>query len=132
VSETSARSLPTAFDDRPNVMRVVLAFGIPLVFGVISGLVLAPVVIAYLVLQIIAALGGIFAGIEHRRVSQAAIRGLTAGLTFGVGILAGHYVLGGTDHNILPQQPLILPWITGIFGMLFALPLSLLRRRLDR
>jgi hypothetical protein len=132
VSEASGRSLPTAFDDRPNVMRVVLAFGVPLVFGVITGLLLAPVLLAYLALQVVAAVAGIFVGIEHRRLGQAAIRGLTAGLTFGVDILAGHFVLGGDDHGILPKQPLILPWFTGIFGMLFALPLTLLRRRLDR
>ena len=114
------------------MIRALLVLVVPLIFGIITGAVLAPLVVAYLVLQVVAVLGGLFAGLEHRQVSEATVRGLAAGMCFGLAILVTHVLLGGDDHGLLGADPVLLPFFTGLFGALFAVVGSLVRRALER
>jgi hypothetical protein len=124
--------LPTAFADRPTAVKLLLVLVVPLVFGVITGAVLAPLPVVYIVLQVVAAVGGIIGGLEHRRLSEATLRGLAAGMSFGLAILLSHLVIGGDDHHLLGDDPMLLPWIAGVFGVLLALLGSFIRGRLER
>ena len=119
------------FAERPTGVQLLLVFVVPVVFGAICGAVVAPVPVVYLVLQLVAVLGGIFAGLEHRRISEATIRGLAAGMCFGFAILLTHVLLGGDDHKLLGEDPVLLPWLTGLFGAGFAILGSFLRRWLE-
>jgi hypothetical protein len=122
--------LPVLFDDRSNSLRILLVVVVPAVFGAIAGLALGASVAFYWVLQAIAALGGLVAGLEHRKSGQAAIRGLFGGLFFGAGIAITHELVGGTDHGLLPQ-PALLPVITAVAGGILASLGALVRRRVE-
>jgi hypothetical protein len=132
MAEREGGRLPVLFADRPTRLQLLLVLVVPLVFGVVAGAVLAPLPAVYLAMQVIAVLGGIVAGLEHRRRSEATVRGLAAGMTFGLAILLTHLLLGGDDHHLLGDDPLLLPWLAGIFGVLFALLGSFIRGRLER
>lgn len=123
--------MPVAFADRPTSVRLLLVFLIPVVLGVIAGAVLTPVAAVYIAIQVLAGVGGIVAGLEHRSISEATVRGFTAGLGFGTAILLTHLLLGGDDHHLLGTLPLLLPWITAVVGAVFAIVGSLVRRRLE-
>jgi hypothetical protein len=131
MAEREGGRLPALFAERPTSMQLLLVFVVPVVFGAIAGAVLAPVPVLYLVLQLVAVVGGTVAGLEHQRVSEATVRGLAAGLCFGGAILLTHVLLGGDDHQLLGQNPLLLPWLAGLFGAGFAILGSFLRRRLE-
>ena len=122
--------LSVPFDDRSNGFRILLVLVVPAVFGVICGLALGASAALYLVLQAIAAVGGLVAGLEHRKTGQALIRGLFAGLFFGAAIAITHELVGGTDHGLLPQ-PALLPVITAVAGGILASLGALIRRRVE-
>ena len=122
--------LPVLFEDRTMGFRALLVIVVPAVFGAIAGLLLGPSATLYLVLQAVAALGGLAAGLEHQRSGQAALRGLLGGLVFGLAIVVAHALSGGTDHGLLPQ-PALLPVITALAGAALAALGALLRRRLE-
>ncbi len=125
------RKLPTLFESRPMGVRILLVVVVPAVFGAIAGFLLAPLPGLYIALQVVAAVGGILAGLEHRGFGQAAMRGLGAGLVFGVAILVAHAISGGTDHNYLGKAPIALPAITAVAGAILALIGAFARRRLE-
>jgi hypothetical protein len=122
--------LPVLFEDRTIGLRILLVFVVPSVFGAIAGLALGASAAFYLVLQAIAAVGGLVAGLEHRKAGQALIRGLFGGLFFGAAIAITHELVGGTDHGLLPQ-PALLPLITAVGGGILASLGALIRRRLE-
>jgi len=126
-----ARKLPELFVARPARVRIVLVVLVPAILGGIAGLVLAPVPALYILIQLVAAIGGLLAGLEHRNVGEAALRGLGGGFFFGIGIIGLHALSGGDDHHYLGQLPIVLPVITAAFGALFAAIGSLVRRRIE-
>ncbi len=132
MAEREGSRLPVLFADRPTGLQLLLLVVVPVVFGVIAGALLAPLPVVYLVLQLVAVIGGIVGGLEHRRTSEATLRGLAAGLTFGLAILLTHVLLGGDDHRLLGEDPLLLPWLAGLFGAVFAILGSFIRRLLER
>jgi hypothetical protein len=125
------RKLPTLFESRPVSMQVVLAVVVPAVLGAVAGLTLSPLPGLYIAIQVVAALGGIVAGLEHRRYGQAALRGLGAGLCYGIPIYVLYKVLGGNAHHLIGQRPVLLPLITAVFGALFAAIGCFIRSRLE-
>jgi hypothetical protein len=125
------RKLPVLFNSRPVQVRVVLVVLLPAIIGGIAGLVISPVPVLYWVLQGLAALGGLFAGLEHRKAGEAALRGLGGGFFFGTAILVLHALSGGTDHGYLGKLPILLPVITAVIGSIFAVIGSTVRRRLE-
>ena len=124
------RRLPTLFDSRPLSMRLVLVVVVPVLLGAIAAFVLPAFLGLYIAIQVVAAVGGIFAGLEHRSIGQAALRGLGGGFCYGAGIIVVHAIVGGTDHNLL-QQPILFPVVTAVFGAIFAAIGCAIRRRLE-
>src|SRR3979409_222941 len=112
------RKLPALFGSRPVQVRVVPRVLLPADIGGIAGAVLSSLPALYVGLQVLGAVGGLLAGLEHRKAGEAALRGLCGGFFFGIGIIGLHAISGGTDHHLLGQLPIVLPAITAVSGAL--------------
>jgi hypothetical protein len=111
---------PEYFLDRPMAVRFLAVIVVPGVFGAITGWVLGESKAVYIVLQIVAAIGGYIAGWEHRSGREAAVRGLVGGLVFGGAILAIHELTGDTPKVKLPEPAVVLMAFTGGIGAILA------------
>ena len=111
---------PEYFLDRPMAVRLIAVIVIPGVFGAITGWVLGESKTVYIVLQVVAAIGGYIAGWEHRSGREAAVRGLVGGLVFGGAILAIHELTGDTPKVKLPEPAVVLMAFTGGIGAILA------------
>ena len=127
----SVRRLPELFADRSLAQRILLLVALPAAFGAFTGVMLGAGAGLYVGCQLIATLGGLYAGLEHRDPAEAIVRGLFGGIFFGTAVAITHEWAGGTDNGLLPQ-PALLPVITACFGGGLAGVGSLLRRRLDQ
>src|SRR4051812_41816518 len=94
---------PVYLLDRPLALRVVLVVLVPAIFGGICGYFLHHQKTVYIVLQIVAAIGGYVGGYEHRSGREGAVRGFIGGLCFGGGILLVHQLIGGKPLVKLPH-----------------------------
>jgi hypothetical protein len=109
---------PTLFRDRSRPVQVILGGVVPLAIGALAGIMLGVAAAAYWAVGIVAAIGGILAGFEHRDGWGGADRGLVGGALYGIGLLAAHEI-AGTDATVsLGSFPPLLPVVTAIVGML--------------
>ncbi len=83
-------------------MRVLNAVGLPVLWGILCGLLAGVDAVAYIVLLGLGMLGAFGAGRQHTGTGAGALRGVAAGLMFGSCILAGH-ALSGATANVLPD-----------------------------
>jgi hypothetical protein len=111
---------PVYLLDRPLVLRVVLVVLVPGIFGLITGFFLGESKTVYIVLQVLAAIGGYVAGFEHRSGREAAIRGFIGGAFFGGGILLMHELTGDVAKVKLPEPAVILMVFTAGIGAILA------------
>lgn len=111
---------PVYFMDRPVALRLVLVVLVPGIFGLICGYFLHHSKTVYIVLQIVAAIGGYIGGWEHRSGREGAVRGFVGGLCFGGGILIAHQLIGGKPLTKLPDPPVILMAFTAGIGAVLA------------
>ncbi|HEV7751220.1 MAG TPA: hypothetical protein VGO71_06750 [Baekduia sp.] len=111
--------LMVPFEERSPAERVIGALVVPLVFGALCGVVLGWSAVGYWALQVLAALGGILGGFEHRGAAEGARRGAVSGVIFGAGILLGHAIAGTGAEVSLGSVPGLLPVITGVAGCAF-------------
>jgi hypothetical protein len=93
-------------------VQIVLAVIIPAVFGAICGWLLGVDKTAYLVLSILALLGGYAAGTEHGSAAEGALRGVIGGSLFGGLILLVNDALNKTPKADLPSPKIWLLAIT--------------------
>jgi hypothetical protein len=93
-------------------VQILLAVIIPAVFGAICGWLLGVDKTAYLVLSILALLGGYAAGTEHNSAAQGALRGVLGGSLFGGLILLVNDALNKTPKADLPSPKIWLLAIT--------------------
>jgi hypothetical protein len=87
-------------------------------FGFLCGALLGGSGALFLALQVLAALGGYLAGMEHSRPIHGRLRGVLGGVLFGGFILVGHHVQGGSDHGLIPDPEVIQIAITSGLGAL--------------
>jgi hypothetical protein len=104
----SARSTP---------QRVVLVGVVPLVFGIVVGLAADASSVVYWLLNVLAILGAVVAGLEMESPKAGAVRGLIAGVIFGLGVLAGA-AIGGDTASGVPALNAGTPVVTGIASAL--------------
>lgn len=71
-----AARLPVAFADQSRGIQIAAAVGGPVVLGALSGFLIGVSAGAYWVVQVLAAVGGLLAGLEHRGAAAGARRGL--------------------------------------------------------
>ena len=107
---------PVYLLDRPMAVRLVLVVVVPLAFGAICGFFLGHSKTVYIVLQVIAGIGGYVAGFEHRSRREAAVRGLIGGICFGLGILLIDQITGRHEAVKLPDPKFVLLAFTGGIG----------------
>ena len=109
---------PVLMDSRPPLVQAVLITVPALVFGVFAGVALDLSAAAYYALLVVALVGGILAGLEHDGGGQGAQRGLTGGLVFGAGVLAGHHLLSRRVTVALPHPESVQLIVSALFGAL--------------
>ena len=108
---------PTLLRDRPRPVQVILGGIVPFAVGAVAGVLLGVAAGAYWAIGVLAAVGGVLAGFEHRDGWGGADRGLVGGALYGIGLLTAHAV-AGTDATVsLGSFPPLLPVITAIIGM---------------
>src|SRR5260370_3646814 len=91
---------------RSPTLQVLSAIVLPIVFGLICGIVLGVNGALYGVLTVLAILGGIGAGYQHYDAAEGAARGRAGGLLFGTFILFAHPVAGTHAQPALPHPHL--------------------------
>ncbi len=117
------------FDARPRTVQIVTALIVPAVFGAFAGLVLGISAAAYWVIQAIALVGAVLAGLEHRNEREGALRGLIGGALFGACLLIAHAVAGSDETVKLPDFEPVLVVFTILFGVLGGVLGGRLRRK---
>jgi hypothetical protein len=103
---------------RPVPVQILLAVVVPAFFGAICGWLLGLNKTAYLVLSLLALLGGYAAGTEHKSGWQGALRGLVGGSLFGGLILLVNDALGKKPKASLPHPHIWLLAITVGVGVI--------------
>jgi hypothetical protein len=99
-------------------VQLLLAVVVPAAFGVLCGWLLGVNKTWYLVLSILALLGGYAAGTEHEGAGQGALRGLLGGSLFGGAILLTNHALDKTPKADLPHPHIWLLAITAGIGVI--------------
>ena len=107
---------PVYLLDRPLAVRLLLVVVVPVVFGMIAGFFLGESKTVYIILNVIAGIGGYVAGFEHRSPREAAVRGVIGGAFFGAGILLMHQITGDKEVVKLTDPKIILLGFTAGFG----------------
>jgi hypothetical protein len=114
--------MPQLLSARTPVEQVVVGNLVPCLFGALTGLVLGVSSAAYLLLNLLAVVGGYLAGLEHLNAREGALRGVAGGLQFGTFILLVHEVTGADPRADLPHPAVVLVVLTtGIGALLGAL-----------
>ena len=80
---------------------------LPVVWGVVCGLLLSVSAPAYLIGSAIGVLGGIGGGAQHSSRRDALLRGLVGGTLFGLSILAGFELTGSEEAEVELPDPAI-------------------------
>lgn len=125
-------ALPPLLEEHPRNLQIVLAIVVPAIFGAITGYFLGVSEGVYLVLSILAVLGGIGAGFDHHGAAAGAKRGLLGGTLFGAFTLIAHEVDGSKATAHLPEPAIILVAITALLGVAFGALGGWMRARMTR
>jgi hypothetical protein len=123
---------PPLLLDRQPAAQIGLGVGGPIVLGALCGWLLGVNETAYLVLSILAIVGGIASGYEHPDGDEGSVRGFCGGIVFGTMILATNAIIGAEPEAHLPSPPAFLVVVTTVLGMLFGAIGGWLRKRHDR
>jgi hypothetical protein len=99
-------------------VQLLLAVVIPAAFGALCGWLLGVNKTAYLVLSILALLGGYAAGTEHKGAGEGALRGVFGGALFGGMILLVNEALDKAPKADLPHPKIWLLAITAGIGLI--------------
>jgi len=108
---------PPLLLDRPIPARIVLGLVVPSAFGFVCGVALDKSKPLYLVLIVIAAIGGVLGGFEMYGSGQGALRGLVGGTLFGLFILLAHQLVSGDATVKLPHPAILLLIFTIVPGV---------------
>ncbi|CAN5420190.1 hypothetical protein BH10ACT11_BH10ACT11_06420 [soil metagenome] len=112
-------NLPPLLADRPRNLQILFAVVAPAVFGIVAGLLLGSSKGAYIVVSLIAAIGGVGAGFDHSGWIAGAKRGLLGGTLYGAFILIAHEISGSAARVDLPDPAIVLVVVTAMLGALF-------------
>lgn len=98
---------PPLLLERPVPARIALGLVPPAAFGFVCGVALDKSQPLYIVLIVIAAIGGVLGGFEMYGSGQGALRGLVSGALFGLFLLLAHQLVSG-DATVKLPRPAIL------------------------
>ena len=102
--------------DRTDGQEVFITIAVPLIFGIVCGILLGISEPVYLVLSLLGIAGGFLAGLEHEYALEGFYRGVLGGTLFGVGILLANGIADKAPKADLPDPEILLVVITGVFG----------------
>jgi hypothetical protein len=109
----------TGFSSLPPAAQLQLGVLGPLLFGLVCGFLLGETEVGWWVSQALAAAGGVAGGLEHPNPRQGALRGLVAGVSFGLGIVAGDAISGDPPQAEAPEPIGLIVIVTATIGTLF-------------
>jgi hypothetical protein len=112
-----ASRIPPLFRDRPRAFQIILGGVVPFAFGAVVGVVVGVSSGVYWALAVLAAIGGVLAGLEHQDGWGGADRGLVGGALFGTGLLIAHAIAGTHAKVSLGSFPPLLAVVDAIIGM---------------
>jgi hypothetical protein len=92
-----------SFSELPAHVQFQLAGFGPFLFGAVCGFLLGESAAGWWIGQAVAGLAGFAGGLEHPRPGPAALRGLVAGVFFGLGIVAGDAISGDPPVAEAPE-----------------------------
>ena len=98
-------------------MQITLAVIVPVLYGAFTGYILGRSEGGYLILGLLAAIGGVAAGFDHDGAGAGAKRGIVGGFLFGAGILIAHEIDGSEPKANLPDPAILLLLFTVIPGI---------------
>lgn len=105
-----------SFASRTTGRKVIDVVVVPLILGAITGAFLH-VPIGYWILSALAAVAGLLVGSEHPEWKSGLVRGLGAGLAFGVGIIIFFYsIRNGVEIEVTPPPSAGTPLVTALVG----------------
>lgn len=126
-----SKRLPPLLYSRPAGTEFLLAVVVPLSFGALTGLALGWSKAVYLLLLLLAIIGGVGAGLEHDRPLEGTYRGLLGGLLFTTGILVAHGLADVAPKTKLPDPESLLLVINATVGVLLGTVGARWRARLE-
>ena len=110
---------PPLLLERPVGAQIGIAVGGALVLGIICGILAMVTEPGYIVVSLLAILGGIGAGYDHPTGDEGAVRGFCGGLVFGTAIITTVAVASGKPEANLPHPHFTLVIVTTVLGILF-------------
>lgn len=121
---------PVHFEDLPPAVQVQLVAGGAFLFGLVCGFVLSEGKTGWIVLQLVAAIGGFLAGLDHAGPRDGALRGLAGGFLFGLGIVIADAVTDKAPVASVPDPMVLMIVLTTLFGAALGALGGLLGRRI--
>ena len=113
------KKLPPLLNHHSPALRIVLAFVVPSLFGVVAGVLLGVSERGYQVFSLLAIAGGFLAGMEHVGARGGMKRGLVGGSAFGAFILLAHGAFFDSEPKAhIPEPEIVLVVLTTGFGVL--------------
>lgn len=109
--------LPPLLRQRPPVTQFVGALVLPVVFGGICGIVLGASQLGFIVLMVVAGIGGVLGGFEHATAREGLLRGLVGGVLFAGSLLAVFELRGVPALVPLPAPLPVMAAIYAASGM---------------
>ncbi len=111
---------PVLFRDRSRPAQIVIGGVIPIVLGVIQGVLIGASSVAYWIVAVLAGVGAFVSGFEHRDGWGGADRGFFGGAFYGTALLLMHAAVGTSAKVSLGSWPPLFAVVTAIIGMLLA------------
>jgi hypothetical protein len=108
---------PPLLLDRAVWNQALLAVVVPSSYGFVTGIALDKSKGLYIVLTLLAAVGGVLAGFEMYGSGQGAARGAVGGTLFGLFVLLGHQVVSGDATVKLPDPAILYLLFTIVPGI---------------
>jgi hypothetical protein len=108
---------PPLFSSHPAAVQTLLGIVVPIIGGLVGGVLLVISEPIYLIYSILAIGAGYFGGLEHVGAEEGALRGFTGGLLFGTFILLAKEVSGSDPKAHLPEPEVLLVVITTVLGI---------------
>ena len=108
---------PPLFSSHPTSVQTLLGIVVPIIGGLVGGVLLVISEPVYLIYSILAIGAGYFGGLEHVGAEEGALRGFTGGVLFGTFILFAKEISGSDPKAHLPEPEVVLVVITTVLGI---------------
>jgi len=123
---------PPLLADRPPALRFALTYVTPVIGGFLTGVTLGLGIAAWVIANVIATLAGFGAGLDHDGAADAARRGATGGVLFGLSVVLADALVVEDRVAKIADPAILQAVVTTVAGTLLALAGTWLRSRIVR